>query len=216
MPAPSIYTLGPSTHPKVQNLGWLKRQWLDVSIDFSLYERLILSSKTVVEALEQLDASWKQIPVMAIGPATAEKAKEKGAQVLFTHDGSGGESFAKAVIPLLQNKKALYVRGREVAFDIGSYLQKQKGLDVASEIVYATECECGEQAFATEADSVIIFTSPKTVECFFRCQEWQEHFHAVCIGQTTARALPEHIDGHVPGESTLDASVSLAERLLSA
>lgn len=215
MNLPPIYTLGPSTHSRAQNLGWLKQRWLETTIDFSQYDFLILSSKTVVEALEKTDVLWKQIPVMAIGPSTTKMATEKGATVLFSHDGSGGESFAQAVTSHLHDKKALYVRGREVAFDIGSYLQ-QKGLDVDSQIVYATECECGNQLAEKQDDSVIIFTSPKTVACYFGCREWQGNFQAVCIGQTTAKALPAHINCHIPDEATLESSVKLAERLLGA
>ena len=53
-----------------------------------------------------------------------------------------------------------------------------------------------------EDDSIIIFTSPSSVKCFFNKFSWNSSYKAIVIGKTTATYLPKEIKNYQISSST--------------
>ena len=60
-------------------------------------------------------------------------------------------------------------------------------------VSYETVCNSSLKSFELEEGSTIIFTSPSSVECFFKKFSWNSSFKAILIGKTTAQYLPKEL-----------------------
>ena len=80
--------------------------------------------------------------------------------------------------------------------------------------VVAYETSCKETNIDLEEDSIFIFTSPSSVECFFKQYNWKDSYKAVVIGKTTADYLPKNVDFIMSSETSVDECVNLAKQFL--
>ena len=80
--------------------------------------------------------------------------------------------------------------------------------------VVAYETSCKETNIDLEEDSIFIFTSPSSVECFFKQYSWKDSYKAVVIGKTTADYLPKNVDFIMSSETSVDECVNLAKQFL--
>ena len=65
-----------------------------------------------------------------------------------------------------------------------------------------------------QKDAIIIFTSPSTVECFFKNFVWDESYKAVVIGKTTQKYLPENIEIHIADKPLITSAIEKAFSLI--
>ena len=124
-----IYLLSNQKYKDVENLEVFKIEYLKVDIDLSKYDALIFTSKNAIYSLNSFDKSWKNIPSFAIAPKTAQIIEEEGANLAFTGTSSHGNEFAKELIPLLKNKKALYIKAFKTVSNLVELL-KESHIDV--------------------------------------------------------------------------------------
>jgi len=168
-------------------------EYLSPNIDFSQYQALVITSKYALWALEKFDYNlWKDIPLYLIAPKTAKIAEEIGGNIAFIGKTDNGTDFANEIYQLVKNKKILYLRGEKKV----SNLSKILNCDEA--IFYQAICKNNQNKKSKDSKklpehSTIIFTSPSTVECFFKNYIWQNNFKALTIGKTTAKYLPNNI-----------------------
>lgn len=148
-----------------------------------------------------------------IAPQTAKIVEELGGKLVFTGQNGHGDLFAQELIPHLINKKALYIRGKEVISNLGSIL-KSNDIFFDELIVYETACKKYKEPPFLPKDSIIIFSSPSTIKCFFNNFTWDESFQAICIGDTTAKYLPSHIKPIVANNRSLESCVEKALELI--
>jgi len=205
-----IYLLNDREYDGVCNLPILATEYLKPSIDLSRFNSLIITSKNALTALEAMEVPWREKHLFVVGDATAKLVESLGAKVHYSAEGYG-EELAKAIIRQFPMGRYLYCRGKEVATDIGILLRRSN-IKVEDAVVYTTRCEAGIKREIPDS-SVIIFTSPKTVRCFFNTWKWSESWHAVAIGKTTKKALPKDIDVHMPNHPSIDEAVALARGL---
>lgn len=96
---------------------------------------------------------------------TAKIIKEEGGLVEYIGSSGHGNDFAQELIPLLKDKKVLYIRAQKVVSKLVQIL-KENYIDTDELITYKTVCN--ESLTCTlEDNSTIIFTSPSSVKCFF-------------------------------------------------
>ena len=105
----------------------------------------------------------------------------------------------------------LYPRAKTIASNLPDIL-RSKGSDITEVVVYETVCS-DEALEVPEDGSVIIFSSPSTVKCFYERFGWRESYRCVAIGKTTANAVEFTTDISIPPEQTLKSAVALASRL---
>ena len=208
----SIYLCSPKVYEDTISLPMIKFNRVKDSLDLSNFDTLIFTSKQAVVFTDEISQNWQDKEILAVGPATAKKAKELGAKSIYFPKKFYGETLAQDIIDKFKDKKILYIRPKVVSFDSRAFLQKS-GIDIKEEIIYETLC-VEYTNIDLEQNSIIIFTSPSTIECFFKNFKWDSSFKAVVIGKSTLKNLPQNIDAFVAKEPTISACVQKAKELL--
>jgi len=207
-----IFLLSEKEFEGASNLPCIKIIFLQKSVDLNSYEALVFSSKNGVLAIENIDKKWKSIPSYAIGSATADQVKKLGGVVAYSAKNSYGDSFAEEIKDMLEKKKTLFVRPKVVASNLNTIL-KDAGVLLDELIAYETVCAEPEKSQKPPKNSIIIFTSPSTIECFFKSFSWDESYKAVVIGRVTASFMPKEIEFALSPKPSIDECINLAKKL---
>ena len=206
-----IYLLSNQIYTEVENLEVFKIEYIESKIDLLKYDALIFTSKNAVYSLESFNKDWKKIPSFAIAPKTAQVIEKLGGKIAFTGITSHGNDFAQELIALLKNKKVLYIKALKTVSNLVDILKNNDVL-LAELVVYKTSCK--KSNVALENNSVFIFTSPSSVECFFQQYSWNDSYKAIVIGKTTALYLPKNVDYTISSETSIDECIKLAKQFL--
>jgi uroporphyrinogen-III synthase len=206
-----IYLCSPKVYEGAISLPMIKFNLIANSLDLEKYDALIFTSKQAVVFANSLNRNWIYKKILAVGKATAKIAKELGAKDVYNPQKFYGKTLANDIIKHFKNYKLLYIRPKVVAFDTKSFLQKE-GIDIKEKIIYETVCN-KPQIKSLEKNSIIIFTSPSTIECFFKTFNWDSSFKAVVIGKTTLENLPKNIKVYVAKEQTISSCVERAKEI---
>jgi uroporphyrinogen-III synthase len=204
-----IYLLSNQKYSNVENLEVFQIEYIKSNIDVLSYDALIFTSKNAVYSLDSFNKNWKKIDSYVIAPKTSQVIEKLGGKVVFTGITSHGNEFAKELIDLLKDKKILYIKALKTVSNLVEILKENKIL-VDEIVVYKTSCK--ESNISLEDNSVFIFTSPSSVECFFKQYSWKSSYKAVVIGKTTALYLPKEVNYIVSSETSIDECVNLAKQ----
>ncbi len=205
----NIYLFSLTPYAGVNHINSLHVSYLTPFIDFKNYDYLIITSKQIVEALKNYDASWQNVPVLAVAKPTAEAVKKAGAKIL--EFGSGyGDNLRNIISSYPKNKRWLYLRAREVASDF-ALTCKQNGHSIDEAILYETSCSSECLHVSVEDDATLIFTSPSSVECFLKNHDFKETHTIVVIGTTTARAIPHGFAYKIASQPTMQSCIQKAQ-----
>ena len=206
-----IYLLSNQIYSEVENLEVFKIEYIESKIDLLKYDALIFTSKNAVYSLDSFTKDWKKIPSFAIAPKTAQVIEKLGGKIAFTGITSHGNDFAQELIALLKNKKVLYIKALKTVSNLVDILKNNDVL-LDELVVYKTSCK--KSNVALENNSVFIFTSPSSVECFFQQYSWNDSYKAIVIGKTTALYLPKNVDYTISSETSIDECIKLAKQFL--
>lgn len=209
----NIYVLNDKKVKWAKNLPVIKIETIKAAIDFSEYDALIFTSKNAVYSLNSYNQEWKTKPLYVIAPQTAKVASNFGGKIKFVSKEKHGDKFANELLPLLKGKKVLYIRGSKVVTNLVETLNSN-GVICDEAIVYQTVCVNFKKKITLPKKSVIIFSSPSTIECFLKNADWDESYRAVCIGHTTKNYFPSYITPVVSETTSLDSCVKKAIELL--
>ena len=202
-----IFLFSKTSYPGVNHIPILQVNYLQPSIDFSSYDYIIVTSKEVFTALDQI-GSWKDLPILVISDSTAQVALQKGAKIL---DVAGG--YGKDIVALIKTKysglKALHPHAKVVAYDIEKVL-KENDISIKTFTVYETSCS---QAKFPELplDAICIFTSPSSVRCFQKSYQFLPTYQVICIGETTASQLPAGINFILSEATSVPSTIERAK-----
>ncbi len=205
-----IYILSDKKVNGATNLPTLQINFLKQTINFLSYDALIFTSKNALYALDKLyDNSWKTIPSYAIAPKTAQIINNLDGNLAFTGITNHGDLFAQELIPLLKNKKVLYLRGSKV---VSSLVHRLNTNDIVCDevVVYQSDCKIYKNKPTLPKNSIFIFSSPSTIECFLKNFIWDDSFKAISIGKTTAKYFPSYINYTISDTTSLESCVKKA------
>jgi len=210
----NIYVLNDKKVKWAKNLPVIKIENINTTFNISSYDALIFTSKSAVYTLNSYNKEWKSKPLYVIAPQTAKVASNLGGKIKFVSKEKHGDEFAAELIPLLKNKKVLYIRGSKV---VSNLVEKLNENDVICDevIVYQTVCSEFKKKIKLPKNSVIIFSSPSTIECFLKNVTWDESYKAVSIGHTTQKYFPPYITPVIADTPSLDSCVKKAIELIS-
>ncbi len=175
---------------------------------------VVATSANAIAALERLPSApekFAQASFLCFGPKTREKAEACGYRTTpLPATLTTAEQLAAHLLQVLAPTSRLAVLSARVpAFPLAEALAER--FEVAELVLYQThrhvawpsgEAISDEQKGAlARARHVICFASPATVEGFYRTFQqhhaaWQENFHAVAIGATTAAATQKYFKRH--------------------
>lgn len=208
-----IFVLSEKVFAGAKNLPVIRFDYYDKEVTLSGYDAILFSSKNGVLALDAINGCWKAKEIYSIGSGTSQAIRELGGEIAYEAKSSYGDRFAEEILPLLEGKKALFVRPKVVTSHLGEIL-RQGGIDLDEEILYETKCNDCSRLTPPPEGAVIIFSSPSTIDCFFRCFSWQSSYRAVVIGEKTASRMPKEIDFQISQRQTIPACIETAQTLL--
>jgi uroporphyrinogen-III synthase len=204
-----IYLLSPLEKEGTFSLPMIEFSLLAEKIDFSSCDTLMFTSKQAVVSADAIDEKWKGFPSVAIGGATKKKIEELGGEVIYYPKEFYGEALAKDIEKSFSDKKLLYLRPKEISFDSKAYLEKN-GIALEEQVIYETSCIKYGLNEKPKKDATIIFTSPSTINCFFKNFNWDESYIAILIGHATKAHLPKMCRYVIADEPLIDACIKKA------
>lgn len=208
-----IYLLNNIPFEGVENLEVFKIEFIPSSIDLKEFDSLIFTSKNAIYSLDSFNKDWKKMDSFAIAPKTSNVIVNQGGKAVFTGKSSHGNEYAKELIPLLKNKKCLYIRAKKVVSNLVTIL-KENDIDISELITYKTVCNVDSLDIKIEDDSIVIFTSPSSVNCFFKKYKWNKTLKAIAIGKTTSKYLPENINFEISPNTSIEECIKLAKKII--
>jgi len=209
----SIYILSDKKVKNTINLPMIDISYIQQDINFSEYDAIVFTSRNAIKSLDRFGEDWKNIPSFVIAPETAKTLKSLGGTVAYVGHSGHGNDFAQEINEKLHGKKVLYACGKKVVSNLYDILNNS-GVICHRAVVYETVCKHYEEKIVLPKNSVIIFSSPSTLACFFKnISDWDESYKAVSIGKTTAQYFPNHIQPFISETTSLESCVQKAQEL---
>ena len=205
----SIYLLSPSTKKDTISLPMIAFSLIKVVLNFKGIILLIFPSKQAVKSAEALNPSWKKLPCLAIGNATAKTIEDLGGTVAHKPKEFYAKSLSQEILTHFKDKKILYLRPKTISFDSKSFLQTQ-GIVLEEKILYKTTCIIYKKEAKPKKNAIIIFTSPSTIQCFLKNFVWDISYTAIVIGKATQKYLPKEAKYEVAEVATIESCVEKA------
>ena len=209
----AIYLLSVSMKEDTIVLPMIRFETIAKDLNLGACDLLMFTSKQAVKSAEALNPAWKMIPSLAVGAATAKEIEALGGSVLYQPTSFDGQTLSQEIVEKFHDKKILYLRPQTVSFDAKTFLH-QSGIEIEEQILYKTSCMTYEPSAAPKRNAIIIFTSPSTIDCFFKNFTWNESYTAVVIGKTTQAHLPKNVRCEVSEVATIDACIQKAKEVL--
>jgi uroporphyrinogen-III synthase len=206
-----IYLLNNDKYEGVINYPVIKINFLSPFISFENIDFLIFTSKNGVRATNYITDEWKKISSFAIGKATANEIKKLGGIVEFISDKSYGDEFAREIVKKYYKKNFLFLRAKEIVSDIKGIFENSNN-NLKEIIVYETLCNKSQNYI--KKPSIVIFTSPSTVKCFSKINDF-ENVLPVAIGKKTKDELLKHTKNLIlmPKYPSIKECISLAKSI---
>ncbi|WP_323588256.1 uroporphyrinogen-III synthase [Aliarcobacter butzleri] len=205
-----IYLLNEQKHEDVENLEVFQIEYIKSDVDLKKYDALVFTSKNGVKAINSFNQDWKNIPSYAIAQKTANTIIKLGGVVEFIGNSGHGNDFAYELKNVLKDKKVLYVKALKTVSNLPNIL-KENGIFLDEIIAYKTSCK--KSNIILEENSIFIFTSPSSVECFFKQYLWKNSYKAIVIGKTTAEFLPSNVNYEISFQTSVEECIKLAKQL---
>ncbi len=194
----------------ITNIPLLGIEFLPQAINLRIYDALLFTSKHAIYSLNSFNKEWKNIPSYAIAEKTKNVIEKNGGIVEFVGNTGHGDEFANELKDLLKGKKTLYVRAKKVVSNLVNIL-KYNDINIDELITYQTKCNECKKLIKIPKKSIIIFSSPSTINCFFNQYAWDDSYIAVVIGKTTASFLPNEIEYYISPTQSIEECIKLAK-----
>ena len=204
-----IYLLSPLKKEKTISLPMIRFETTATKIDFSNIDTLMFTSKQAVVTANKIDKSWKNYPSISIGGATKGKIEELGGEVIFYPKKFYGKELASSIKEFFSHRKILYLRPQKVSFDSRAFLEKE-GINLKEQIIYKTLCKIYNPEDKPIKGATIIFTSPSTINCFFKNFSWDSSYTAILIGEATKAHLPKYCRYKIADKPLIESCIEKA------
>jgi len=182
--------------------------FLEKELDYSKINTLIFTSKNGVKAIDKVSKDWKDIPAISVGSKTSEEILKLSGKLLFTSQQFYGKVLTQDIIKNYSDRKFLYIRPKIVASDIVEVLQNS-GIFIQETILYETVCR---EIKNIRANSIIIATSPSTVNCLLK-KSIPANSIFIAIGTTTFKAIPNRFQKYIAPHQTIESCINLAKTI---
>ena len=197
----------------VVNLSVSKIEFFKFDLNLSEFDALVATSKNVFNALKfnEINA-LENLPVFAIASSCAAAAREFGFSEIYTGQNAHGDDFAREILPLLKDKKVLYLKGKDSASNFLEILQ-DGGVNIKAIVAYENVLNPCEMELKPPKNSILIFASPINVRNFLTNFGWDESYQTISIGKVTAKEL-KFSTPLVSQSQDINACIALAKTLL--
>lgn len=210
-PLRPIYLISKTPYEGVIHIPILTITFLHPSIDFTKYEGIIVTSKQALLALNNYAFEWENLQCICVSEGTAEAARQAGAVQIEVGDGYG-----KSIPNVLRAKKRegkwLYLRPKVIASEWVE-CTRSEGFEIDEAILYETTCNKEASYYSIADDAVLVFTSPSSIECFYRSYQILPSHSIVTIGKTTQSAFHSAKEVFVSPRPSVASAVELAQKI---
>jgi len=207
-----IYLFSISSHPNVTSVNSLAIKFLKPSIDFSKYDYLIVTSKQTSKSLQQYEKQeYIDKKALCVSVTSAAFYEKLGCKVLDI-GGGYGDNLVDKIKSYPKDTKWLYLRAKVVASDFVEVC-KTDGFNIDEEIVYESDCSQEILDVEVKDESILIFTSPSSLNCFLKTHEINKKSKVIVIGKTTAKAVPKNTEYILSKETSIDSCMEIASKL---
>jgi len=205
-----IYLLTNEKYEGTINYPVIKINFFSPFIDFKNIDYLIFTSKNGVRAVNKITDKWKKLPSFAIGKSTAKEIEKLGGNLKFISSTAYGDEFAKEIIANYKNKTFLFLRAKKIVSPINEIFKNSTN-NLKEVIIYETVCN-NPQNFLKKP-SIVIFTSPSTVKCFAKNDDFT-NIRAIAIGKKTKNILQNYIKNIlIPSYPSINDCIKLAKNI---
>lgn len=203
-----IYLVSNTPNSQVKNLKVCQIEFFKFNVDLGEFEALIITSKNAIKAILNNKIKLNlDLDVFAIGEASAKACKEAGFKNIYIAKNSHGIEFAQEILPLLKDKKTLFIKAKETVSDIAG---KLNDINLTSIIGYENRYLNLEPNLAPPPHSTLIFTSPSNVKGFIKNFGWDKSYKAVSIGNATYEALKPYSNSKKSKKQDINECIKLA------
>ncbi|ENY6719857.1 uroporphyrinogen-III synthase [Campylobacter jejuni] len=207
-----IYLLNEAPFEGVENLILNEIVFYDFSVDLSLYDALICTSKNALKALQHAKITLNfKLNLYAVGQSTAQYAKNLDFKKIKFPSKAYGKDLFLEFKEELKTQKCLYLRAKNIVSTLNLDL-KNAGVDLDEMIVYENVFKKGDKKLTHPA--IFIFISPLSVENFLKFYSLKEEDKVVVIGQSTAKKLLNFKNLYICENQSLLECVKLAKTLV--
>ena len=209
-----IYLTSKEKFSGVKNLELNEIKFCKFSINLENFDALIITSKNSIYAMQENKIALdKRIQIYSIGDACSKAAIEFGFEKIYTAKNSHGDEFGFEILPLLSNKKILFLKAKDTVSNI-SLILESGGVKITKIVAYKNICKILSATQKPLFGSVIVFTAPSAVRNFIQNFGWDESFKAVSIGETTAKELKKVTTPIVSKIQSINECIKLAKALI--
>ncbi len=203
-----IYLLNNEKYAGVENYPVISFSPLISSINLRDIDYLIFTSKNAVRITDSITNEWKKLPSIAIGEATANEIKKLGGKIEYISNSGYGENLAKEIDEIYKNKTFLWLRPKKVVTNLKELIKNNY---LKEEIIYETICNKPQNQIKKPA--IVIFTSPSTVKCFAKIENF-ENITPIAIGKKTKEALEKYTSSKIllPKKPNIKECINLAKQ----
>ena len=206
-----IYLFSISKHPDATSINSLSIKLLKPQIDFLKYDYLIITSKQASKVLEQYDKKlYIDKKALCVSKQSAISYEKLGGKILDIGAGYGDNLVSK-IKKFPKTTRWPYLRAKIVASDFVEVC-KNDGYDIEETVVYESDCSCDILNVEIEENSILIFTSPSSLNCFLKTHKLENFAKIIVIGKTTAKALPKGVDYVISDETTIQSCIEEAKK----
>ncbi len=203
-----IYLLNNEKYEGVENYPVISFSPLISSIDLNEVDYLIFTSKNAVRITDSITNKWKKIPSIAIGKATANEIQKLGGIIEYQSNSGYGEKLAKEIDKIYNNKIFLWLRPKKVVTNLNEYI---KNNTLKEQVIYETKCSNPKKEL--KKPSIVIFTSPSTVNCFAKLNNFN-NIISIAIGKKTKKVLEKYTENiKTPQTPSINECIKLAKKL---
>jgi len=205
----NIFVLSNKKVKWAKNIPLIDIVFTPKEIDIEKYDALIFTSKNAIKSIDSFNKSWKKIPAYVISPQSAKFVRSLNGKLEFVGKEKHGDKFAVEIAEELKGKKVLYLRGEKTVSKLTDIL---KNLEVHCDdiSIYENHFKKPSKNIKIPKGSKIIFSSPSSIEYFFKNFKWDNSYYAVSIGQTTAKYFPNDITPLIADDTSIEACVKKA------
>ncbi|MCI6988843.1 MAG: uroporphyrinogen-III synthase [Campylobacter sp.] len=206
-----IYLISNTPNSKVNHLKVCDIRFFKFSVNLDEFDALVITSKNTINSLKfnSIKPS-KNIQIYSIGLASSKASLEFGFDRVYTAKNSHGNEFGYEILPLLKDKKILYIKAKENVSNLSEILSFATIING-----YENICLSLDKSLKPPKNSILIFTSPKNVECFVSNFGFDESYNCVSIGNSTTKILKNYTKNIKTSKfQTINSTIELALSLL--
>jgi uroporphyrinogen-III synthase len=210
MKKPYLFSI--SSHPDSISINSLSIKLLKPKIDFEKYDYLIITSKQTSKVLAQYEkCEYIDKPALCVSTQSALSYENLGGEILSV-GGGYGDNLVSKIKGFPKTTRWLYLRAKIVASDFVK-LCKDDGYNIDEVVVYESGCSSEILDVEVGEDSILIFTSPSSVNCFLKNHSFNKRHRIVVIGKTTAKTLPNGLNYTISKETTIESCIEISKNL---